>query len=188
MAAPFEIVAAPLTVWVAPVGTAFPATNAAPAVAWILLGTSGNKNYGEGGVTVTHDSTEATFTPAGGTAPRKAWRTNEALTISFDLVDLTPEQYAKVLGDAVVTTTVGPPATKDIPLLQGLTVKTLALVARGTSPVNDALPSQYQVPMCYQAANPSLVYSKGAPAMLACSFVALEDPTLGFGKLLLQTA
>lgn len=188
MAAPFEIVAAPLTVYVAPVGTAFPATNAAPSGSWILLGTSGAKNYDAKGVTVTHGSTEATFTPAGGTAPRKVWRTDESLTIDFDLVDLTPEQYAKVIGDATVTITTGPPATKDIPLLQGLAVKLLALIARGTSPVNDTLPSQYQVPIVYQAANPALVYSKGAPAVLACSFTALEDPTLGFGKLLLQTA
>src|SRR4051812_15829673 len=97
MAAPYEIIVAPLTVYVAPVGTAFPAVNAAPGGSWFKLGTNGTKNYDEKGVTVTHSESLATFTPAGGTAARKAFRTQESLTIEFELVDLTIEQYAKVL-------------------------------------------------------------------------------------------
>lgn len=188
MAAPYEIVVAPLTVYVAPVGTAFPLVNAAPGGSWFKLGTNGTKNYDAKGVTVTHNETLQTFTPAGGTAARKAFRTDEALTIEFELVDLTIEQYAKVLNDATVNVTVGPPATKDINLLQGLTVTTFALLARGVSAVNDALPAQYQVPVVYEAASPSLVYAKGAPAALDVQFAALEDATLGYGKLVYQTA
>jgi hypothetical protein len=129
-----------------------------------------------------------TFTPAGGTAARKAFRVEESWTIEFELVDLSIAQYAKVLNDATVNTTVGPPATQDINLLQGLTVTTFALLARGVSPVNDGLPAQYQVPIVFEAASPSIVYSKGAPAALDVQFAALEDATLGFGKLLVQTA
>lgn len=188
MAAPYEIIAAPLTVYLAPVGTAFPLTNAAPAGTWFKLGTNGSKNYDAKGVTVTHDDTIGSFTPAGGTAKRKVFRTDESMMIEFDLADLTIEQYAKILNDATVTVTAGPPATKDINLLQGLAVTTFALLARGVSPVNDALPLQYQVPIVYASSKPKPVYTKSAAALLNCQFEALEDLTLGFGKLLVQTA
>jgi|SRR5581483_1312112 len=188
MAAPYEIIVAPLSVYVAPVGTAFPLTNAAPSGSWFLLGTNGVKNYTEKGVTVTHSETLGTFTPAGSAAARKAFRTAESLTIEFELADLSIAQYAKVLNGATVNTTVGPPATQDINLEQGLTVTTFALLARGVSPVNDGLPAQYQVPVVYESASPSIVYSKGAPAALDVQFTALEDLALGFGKLLVQTA
>lgn len=188
MSAPYEVICNPLTVYLAPVGTAFPATNAAPSGSWFKLGTSGTKNYDEKGVTVTHSQTVATWTPAGGTGARKAYRTAESLAIDFELVDLTAEQYAEILNGATVTTAAGPPATKSFNLQQGLSVALFALLARGVSPINDSLPAQYQVPIVYQAANPAPVYSKGAPAGLACQFVSLEDATAGFGTLVLQTA
>jgi hypothetical protein len=188
MAAPMEILASPLTVYVAPVGTAFPAVNTTPGGSWFLLGTSGSKNYDEKGVTVEHQETLNTFRPAGGTGARKVWRSAEELAISFELVDLTIEQYAKILNDAVVTTTAGPPAIKDINLQQGLTVKTFALVAKGLSSVNEALPAQYQVPIVYENESPSIVYRKDQPASIAVKYQALEDATLGFGKLIVQTA
>jgi hypothetical protein len=191
MAAPFEIVASPLTVWLAPVGTAFPDVSQAPAVAWVKLGTSGDKNYRDDGVTVSHEQEIEVFRPAGGTGARKAWRTEEDFSIEFELVDLTPEQYAKVLNDATVST-VAPGAliggAKTIPLQQGRNVATFAMIARGLSPTNDSFASQYQVPLCYQSENPEPVYNKDEPAGLAIKFSALEDATLGFGKLVLQTA
>jgi hypothetical protein len=188
MAAPYEVITGPLTVYVAPVATAFPAVNAAPGGGWFKLGTNGTKNYDEPGVTVTHDQTVGKFTPAGSTAARKVFRTAEQLLIEFSLADLTIEQYAKIMNDATVTTTVGPPATKDINLQLGLAVTTFALLARGVSPISDALPAQYQVPIVYQAASPKPVYSKTGVAMLACQFEALDDLALGFGKLMIQTA
>lgn len=188
MPAPFEIVAHPLTVYLAAVGTAFPATNATPSASWTKLGTSGDKNYDEEGVTVTHQQTIATFRPAGSTAERKAWRTEEGLLIAFTLVDVSPEQYAKVLNDIAVTTTVGPPATKDFNLLRGVDVARFALLARGKSPVLETVNAQYQVPIVIQNGEPAPVYRKGEPAGLQVEFKALEDDTTGFGKLMVQTA
>jgi hypothetical protein len=188
MAAPYEIIASPLTVWVAPQGTAFPLVNAAPPGAWFQLGTSGTKNYDAKGVTVSHDETINKFIPAGGTAARKAWRSEEGFSIEFELVDLTMEQYAKIINDVTVNTIVGPPATKDFNLLQGLTVKTFALLARGLSPINESLPAQYQVPIVIEADSPKPAFRKDAPAALAVRFEALEDSALGFGKFLAQTA
>lgn len=188
MSAPYEIVAAPLTVYVAPVGTAFPAVNAAPGGSWFKLGSNGTKNYDAKGVTVTHNETIQSFTPAGGTAKRKVFRTDEQFLIDFDLVDLTIEQYAKIMNDATVNVTAGPPATKDFNLQQGMTVTTFALLARGVSSVNDQLPAQYQVPLAYENGATKPVYAKSAGTALAVQFEALEDAVLGFGKLVVQTA
>lgn len=188
MSAPYEVIAGPLTVYVAPVGTTKPAVNAAPSGSWIKLGTSGTKNYSDKGVTVEHPQTLAFFKPAGSTGKRKAWRTDEDFFIGVELVDLTAEQYAIALNNATVTTTAGPPATKSIPLQQGQTVAQWALLARGVSPIGDSLSAQYFVPIVIQAENPTPIYAINAPAMLACKFQALEDATLGFGTWEEQTA
>lgn len=191
MAAPYEIVAAPYTIYLAAVGTAFPNVDTAPSGSWTKLGTSGTKNYSEDGVSVTHSQTIDKFTPVGGTGARKAWRTAESMTIEFTLVDLSTEQYAKILNDATVTTvasSTGIPGTKSFNTQQGTTVALFALLARGVSTVSDTLAAQYQVAMCYQAGNPAPVYKKGQPAGLACQFDVLEDATLGFGKWINQTA
>lgn len=186
---PYEVVSGALDVWVGPVGTAFPAVNSAPGGSWFKLGTNGKKNYDEKGVTVSHQQTLNPWRSAGGTGVRKVFRSAEDLSIEFELVDLTVEQYAKILNDASVTTAAGPPATKSFSLLQGLTVASFALIARGSSSAyGDSLPAQYQVPACYQSANPQPVYEKAAPVGLAISFAALEDVSNGYGIYIAETA
>ncbi|MBS3927094.1 MAG: hypothetical protein KGZ65_00115 [Sphingomonadales bacterium] len=177
MAAPYEIVAAPLTVYLAAVGTAFPDVDESPGGSWTKLGTSGDKNYSDDGVTVSLPQSIETFTPAGDTVPRKAFRTEEGLEISFTLVDLTPEQVAKVLDDAAITTVAassGVPGTKKIPLRRGLQVANFALLARGISSVNDSLACQFEVDSCYQSGEPEPVFNKGEPAGLELTFTALD--------------
>src|SRR3954465_12985182 len=109
MAAPFEVVAGPLTVFVAPVGTAFPLVNAAPPGTRFKLGTNGPDNFEENGVMVTHNQTLNPWRSAASTVARKVFRSGEEFLLEFTLVDLTIEQYAKVMNDATVSTTVGPP-------------------------------------------------------------------------------
>lgn len=188
MTTPYEVLFGPLTVYVAPVGTAFPAVNAAPAGSWFKLGTNGAKNYDEPGVVVTHNQTINGWKPAGGTADRKASRTAESMLVEFTLVDLTPEQYAKIMNDATVTVQAGPPAVKRFPLLQGSVVTTFAMVARGLSAVNDALPAQYQIGACYQAASPKPSYQKDKPAGLDIQFACLDDGSAVPWELIEQTA
>jgi hypothetical protein len=190
MSAPYEIVGAPYEIYLAAVGTAFPDVDATPSASWTLLGTSGDLNYNEDGVKVTHEQTLATFRPAGGTGNRKVWRTEEDLKISLALADLSPTQYAKILNDATVTTTpsgAGVAGTKEFDLQQGLSVATFALIARGVSSVDDDLACQYEVPIVYQSANPEPNGKKGEAALLAIEFSTLEDATYGFGQLVEQT-
>jgi hypothetical protein len=179
MAAPFEVIAAPLTVWVAPVGTAKPAVNATPAGAWVKLGTSGNKNYSTKGVVVTHNQTIVKWRPAGGTGHRKAWRTEEFISVELELVDLTAEQMAQILNSVTVTTAGN---AKSIPLQMGANVAQVALLAKGLSPINDTFAAQYFVPIAIQNDSPAPAYAgEGAPAMIAAKFDSLEDSSLGFG-------
>lgn len=191
---PYEIVGAPLTLWLAPVGEAFPAIDAAPGGNWVKVGTSGDRNYSEEGVAVMHNQTLSQARPAGTTGPVKAFRTDEDLMISLTLWDITLEQYAAALNDADVATTaagVGTAGFKAIGLSQGQEVTAYALLARGTSPYGDGMNAQYQVPRCYQSASPNPQYVKGNPAGLELEFTALEDLNAAnaaerFGKLVAQ--
>lgn len=188
MAAPYEVLAGPFTVYVAPSGTAFPDVDTTPDVNWTKLGTTGDHNYEESGVTVALAPGYSEFTPAGSTAPTKAWRVSESLKVSFNLVDMKPAQFAKLLNNATSSDLTGP-ARSEVALLQGHEVYLYALVCRKTgSTSGDALNTQFQVPLVYNAGQPSIVGKKGEPMALAVEFTALKDSTLGFGKYVAQTA
>lgn len=192
---PYEIIAAPFTVWFAPVGEAFPAIDAAPAGNWAMIGTSGDENYTEDGVTVAHSQTIETVRVAGTTGPRKAFRTAEDLMIRLTLFDMTLEHYARAMNGNAVTTTAAGSGTagfKKIGLRQGLEVTRLALLARGdASAYGDGWKAQYEVPICFQSGSPEPVFRKGQPAGLALEFTALEDSGAAseaerFGRLVFQ--
>lgn len=176
---PFEIIGAPLTLWVAPVGTVFPLINAAPAVAWIRLGTNGDRNYENGGVTVTHGKTYNKVRTAGASGPVKAFLDEEDLMFGVTLLDVTLEQYAYALNGNTITTVApatGVQGTKRIGLSEDVGVtREFALLARGLSPYNEALSMQYEIPRCYQSGAPSPVFRKGVPAGLSLQFEALEN-------------
>lgn len=180
MAAPFNVVVYPLTVYVAPTGTTFPAidddeTGFDPL--WKKLGTAGAHDYDDSGVTTSHAGTTETFSGAISTVARKAFRTTEEFKLGFNLVDLSPEQYALIMDRAGITTVavgVGVAGEKSFSVLRGITVETYALLARGLSTVEDSQNYQIEVAVCYQSGDPAPVFAKGAPAMLAVEFTAME--------------
>lgn len=191
---PYEIVAGPLELWLAPVGTTFPDIDAAPAGDWALIGTSGKENHSGDGVTITHSQTIEQARPGGTTGPVKAWRTEESLMIALVLWDMTVEQYRTALNGVSVATEaagVGSAGTKTIGLSQGHEVTCYALLARGVSPYGSGFNAQYEVPRCYQSGSPAPVFRKGTPAALSLQFEALEDPNATsdserFGRLVAQ--
>jgi hypothetical protein len=197
MSKPFEIVAAPFTVYVAPLGTAFPLLGVAPAGAWIKLGTSGDRSMSEEGVTVAHGQEINQIRTAGSTGPVKAFRTEESLVISLTLLDISLEQYALAFdGNTVATTAagVGTAGHKALKLYRGVNVDAVALLVRGdVSAYGDGMQSQYEIPACFQSGSPEPVFTKGEPAGLALEYTALEDPDAAtpdarFGRLLMQHA
>lgn len=191
-----EIIGAPLTLWLAPTGTPFPDIDAAPGSPWVKLGSNGDVNYDEAGVTVTHDQTIDKIRTAGSLGAVKAFRSAEDLMIEVTLLDLSMAQYAIALNGASVTTVaagVGTPGTKSIGLSRGEEVTLYALLARGISPEGEAFVAQYQVPYAFELGSPKPVYAKGKPAGLQLQFGALEDPAAAsararFGTLISQTA
>lgn len=193
---PYEIVAGPFTLWLAPTGTAFPLLGVAPAEDWVKVGTGGDRNYSEEGVTLTHNQSIAQARPGGTTGPVKAWRESEDLLVEMTLWDITLEQYRIAINGAAVTTTApgsGTIGTKKMGLSRGREVTAYALLVRGVSPYGDTWPLQYEVPRCYESGNPAPQYRKGTPAGLALQFAALEDLAAAneserFGRLLAQHA
>lgn len=193
---PHEIIAAPYTIYIAPVTTAFPAIDdleAAFDADWLKLGKSGAKNYDEAGVTASHEQSLEYFRGADSTVPRKAWRTEEDLLFALSLVDLSPEMYAAMINDATITTVaagVGVAGEKSFSLYRGVDVAQFALLARGMSPVDNALNAQYEAPVVIEDANQAPVYTKGTPAMLELQFRAMDAAGDGdsFGVLRTQTA
>ena len=191
MPEPHEVIAFPLTIFLAPVGTAFPDIDEEPAVDWIKVGSEGPYNYEDDGVTVTNSQTIETFTGAAGTIARKAWRTEEGLLIGFVLVDFSPTQFALVRDNATVTTVaagVGVAGTKSISLKRGVEVHQYALLARGESPVDNDLIMQYKLPTVIQQGEAEEVHVKGTPAGTQLEFMALEVAVDDFGDLEIQTA
>jgi hypothetical protein len=177
-----EVVAAPYEVWVAPVGTAAPAIDAAPGVGWEELGQNGIDNQGSDGVALGFGETVTSFTPAGKTLPVKQWRTDESLSVAFSLVDMTVETLSKILDDAAITTVAagaGVAGEKSISLVRGTQVKTFALLVRGLSPYDDGtgLQAQYEFGRVSQSGSQAPKYVKGTPAELACEFTVLGTVT-----------
>lgn len=191
---PYEIIGAPLTLWLAPTGTAFPLIDAAPAVDWIKVGTNGDRSYSDAGVTVSHSQKIDQARPAGATGPIKAWRSEEDLMISLTLWDLTLEQYMYALNGVAAAATAAAAGTagfKTTGLSRGVEITAYALLARGESPYGAGWNAQYEVPRCYQSASPKTVFVKGKPAALDLEFTALEDLTAAtdaerFGRLVAQ--
>lgn len=192
---PFEIIGAPLTLWIAPIGTAFPLIDVAPDDSdWTLIGTNGDRNYSDAGVTVSHSQKIDQARPAGATGPIKAWRSEEDLMIGLTLWDLTLEQYIYALNGLAPSTTAAGADTagfKKVGLSRGVEITAYALLARGESPYGAGMNAQYEVPRCYQSASPKTVFAKGKPAGLDLEFTALEDLDAAsdaerFGRLITQ--
>lgn len=194
MSEPFEIIAGPVTLFLAPVGTAFPAIGTAPGAPWVKVGTNGDRNYSDEGVTIQHGQNIEQARPAGATGPVKAWRTEEDLMLTVTLWDMSLEQYAVALAGAQPTTTaagVGTAGTKRVGLSKGRDVVTYALLARGASAYGDAYSAQYEVPVVYQSGSPTITRRKGVPAGLELEFTALENGAATseaerFGRLVMQ--
>lgn len=198
---PREVIAAPFTLWSAVVGTAFPDVDEEPGVGWTKIGTSGDKNYDEEGVTVAHDQEIVKWRGLGSLGPVKAFRVSEDQMVRLKLVDLSLDQFRHAMNYNAVTVTaasLGVAGTKKIGLSRGHTVERRSLLIRGNvSPdaaSDDAgLVMQYEVPIAILESSLEVTHQKGTPAALALEWSTLEDPNAAsdderFGRLFTQTA
>ena len=168
---PFQIIAGPADVYIAPLATAFPDVDDDPPAPWASLGET------EGGVKVTHNqSVEMLYTDQN-TGPRKAIRSQEGLSIEFALSELTLETYAEALNDATVTSgiVIGTGTARSMTMYQHVDVAEFAFLVRGPSPYMDAF-LQYQVPVVIQMGEPTLSFVKNDKAVFEVKYMALVDP------------
>ncbi|MDP9302935.1 MAG: hypothetical protein M3O92_00305 [Actinomycetota bacterium] len=165
---PFVIVAGVTDVYVAPVGTEFPDVDAAKSTfgtEWRYLG------HTDGGCKVGHAQTIVELRTDQVTAPVKGVRSEESLSITFNLAEVTPENYALALNQAIA----GPTTDGDNKVVSlyrgGFGVETVAMLVRGDhlSPEGD-FNLQYEVNAAYQSGSPEVDYVKDAKAVLACQF------------------
>lgn len=169
--APFEIIAGPADAYVAVVGTAFPAVNAAPPAAFEWLGRT------DGGVTVTHTQNIENLMVDQIPNPVKAIRTEEGLTVSFNLAEITLERYRRVLNDIALVTTaaaVGVAGTKHFQLQRGVDVVYVAMLVRGPSPYMDAN-AQFELLKVAQTADPEISFVRDDKSVLATEWTAYAD-------------
>lgn len=172
---PYEIIAGPLEVYIAPVGETMPAVTAEPPAGnWVLLGTVGDTEYSEEGVHVRHTETVEDYKSLGSTAPVKSFRTEEGLMISFVLNDLTLEEYSRVLNLNTVALSSN---DKTLSMYKGGPVATRALLVRGADmgPYGTAYNIQWEIPRVRPSGDQDIVFAKGAPAGLQVEFTALID-------------
>jgi hypothetical protein len=144
---------------------------------WEKLGTEGDANYDESGVSVSHGETVNDFTPAGRTMPSKRFRVGEDFLIKVNLVDLGPTAYAKVMNDAEVTDTPsssGVAGKAAFSLYRGDEVSSFAVLARGRSSVDNDLNLQYRFSKAFVSVNGDVIWNKGVPAMLPTEIQAIK--------------
>jgi hypothetical protein len=167
---PFEIIAGPAKVYLAPTGSVFPDVDETPDPDdWTDLGDT------KGGVSVSHDESIKLLRVDQSTGPVKAIRDEESLIVAFALADLTLENYALILNNVVVSIGGPAPADRNIPLRQGFDVAEFAMLIRGPSPYMDG-DSQFEIPVVVQTGKPKVVFVKDDEAVLDTEWNALEDP------------
>ncbi len=174
------------SIFLGPVGEAFPDTDAVPGGNWVDLGEF------DGGVTANFDQTIDQHFIDSESGPVKATRSQEQLTIAVSLAEATMENLAKVLDDAGFSNDAGPPATRTVSGYRGLDVQEFALLFRGESPYG-AFNAQFQVPRAYQSGTIGAAYTKESKTLIPAEFTALVDPLAAtdaekFGSVVAQTS
>lgn len=177
------------TMYLAPVGTAFPDVNVAPdSEDWRSLGET------QDGVEVDPSEKIETIKTDQRTGSVKAVRTEEGLTIKTKMAEATLEKLADAIGATVTDTPpgVGTIGTREINLYRGATVAEYAVVFRGYSPYYNG-PAQYQIPRMYFSKVDALKYEKGKNVAIPITLEALEDLNAAsaaerYGKLIAQDA
>lgn len=186
---PFEIIAAPAEVFVAPVGETYPVIDADPGGNWESLGET------EGGVTVAHQHNVVELRTDQRIGIKKIIRSEETLRITFMMAELTLENMAKVLNDQTVTDNAaasGVAGYREFDLYRGVQVNQLAMLIRGDSPYMDAM-LQYELPATSQVGQPQVAFVKNDKSVMSLEWVVLEDQNAAsddelFGRLIAQDA
>jgi len=176
--------------YMAPLATAFPLVDAAPAVAWVFLGET------DGGVTVTKKQTVDVHRVDQFTGPIKATRSEEDVVIETSLAVMTLENMADVIGNAVADTApgAGTAGYRKLGLTSGFDVDEHAFLFRADSPYLAGKYAQYELPIgVFNQDEVGMEYVKDGKTLMPISILALVNPSAAtedeqFGRLVAQDA
>ncbi len=180
-----ELVNGPIELYWAAVGTVFPAVDAAPST-FTLVGTSGDENYAEDGVSINLDQTLEIFRSLGSAHPIHPFRTEQEITVTVTLHDLKLDQLRVAMDLLATTDAAGPPSTRAIGLDYGLSVSDVALLVRGTgkSPELAGANIQFEINRAVEMGAHELSFVKGEPVGLELEFLALLDDNGALGQII----
>jgi hypothetical protein len=187
---PFEILVGVGELFVGPASEPEPLVTATPAGLWVSMGET------DGGVTITPTQSITTFNTDQTTAPVKAIRTDETLTIETNLAEATLEHLAAVLSQTVTdtppTTAITGIGTREMTLYRGPNVAVKAVLFRGVSPYGD-FNGQFYIPYGFMDGDTGMSFSKDGKTLIPVSFQALADPNASseadkFGHYIVQDA
>lgn len=189
MAACLEIVTGPLTLWWAAVGTAMPDVDDDAVTGFAKIGTSGDQNYAENGVSIVMDQSMEFFRSLGSAHKICAFRTEQDISVTVSLVDMTLAQFRQGFDLNAVTTD----TTPDINILDldyGLSVSDLALLIRGTgnSPGFAGANLQWECNRVIEVGSHEYSFVKGSPVTLELEFDLLLDDSGNVGRLVNETS
>ena len=185
MPAPFEMVAAPMTLYIAPEATLAPELSLTPPSPWRFLGTSGSRSISDEGLTIAFNETVENQRTLGSTGIAKQFRSEEDLMVSFGLLDVSVETFSDALSGLSVTevaSALGTAGYRRVDLLRGFNVLNQAFLVRGFSPYADDMFAQYWIPKGYASFSGDLSYTKSGAAMIPIQVSAIEDLTYGYGQ------
>lgn len=185
---PYEVIHGPGRLYLAPVGTAFPAVNASPGISWVDLGRTHDDQ------SLKFDGDLVYFRDNDHQGYIKAVRPEEAITLTVTVIGLTLEIYAAVMDRAAdVATVTGPPAIKTMPLKRGYIPNEYALLYKGSawSPYG-AFPGQYELFRVVVESVGEAVYKKEEPVGLEIVLSVIENDSVtdadSLGRVVVQTA
>lgn len=190
---PREIAVGPLTVYLAEAVEAEDDVDGEPSGNWGKLGTNGDENYGEAGITITHSQTLRQTRTVGATGALKVNRQTEDLTIALVLMDMNLAQLTKLLNNTAKSTDTDP-AIDYIGVRRGPDVTVLSMISKGAGMSGSgAFPIQLYNPRVYQSADLSPVFSKADDVGYSATFSCLEYQSASpdaerFGRWVVQTA
>ena len=179
MAAQDHIVYGPADIYLAPVGTAEPASpSAALPNDWVVLGQVNAEGIEESGITLRYNDTLFRQKVLGNTATISARLTAQDLEVSVSVVDMRPEVFAQVTGVDVTSRDAAPQVTgtKRVTLKRPVRPREFAvLVLQQDSPYDGVdLRAQYWFPRMVLDNRGETSFVKQPAAMIALTLLALS--------------
>jgi hypothetical protein len=183
--APYEIIASPATLWIAPALTARPNMSLAafdplvPGGAWTKIGTSGELNYTEAGVRISLSQDVSKFKSLGDTGSRKAFRVGEDVMVEVNVADLTLAAWAHALNGNTITDVSSASGStygvKKMGLSRGPAVNSYGLLVVFPSPYAASLWAHLWLPRAINEGATDTAFVKGDPAALLLRFSAMVN-------------